>query len=492
MERKEFIKRLGIASIAFPLVTSCSKDEDVPSTEILAISSFSPMSGEVGNSVIINGSGFSETFSKNIVTFGTTQATILAASTTSLAVTIPIGAETGKISVTVDGKTVTSSNSFTVEESESEDDNPTITSFSPTSGTVGTTVVIVGKNFGDSLAKNSVSINGADAVITIASSIQLTAVVPEGADTTGVISVTAGGKTTNSSSQFTVTSSTSDSKPTITSFTSSGAIGSTIAIIGTNFSETPSENQVTIGGATATVSAATGTQLMVILPEEATSGVITVTVNGSTVTSTTTFTLVAAACVATASETAGPFPTKDPSSLLKQNITGDRTGIPFSTIITLLNKNNDCSALEGAYVDIWHCDKDGYYSEYGGTNMQQVDYTSNHFLRGRQISNSAGMVSFDSIFPGWYQSRATHIHVHIYNASGNSLLVTQIGFPEGTNSAVALVNAASSYGYTKGMSGYTYNNQDNVFTDSQTTEIGVVTGSVESGYAITHTIVLSA
>jgi protocatechuate 3,4-dioxygenase beta subunit len=193
-------------------------------------------------------------------------------------------------------------------------------------------------------------------------------------------------------------------------------------------------------------------------------------------------------CPVTNSETAGPFPTLTPTSLVRTNIVGDRTGIPLTITITVQNTNNNCAVLEGAIVDIWHCDKDGYYSQYGGTGMQSVDFTSNTFLRGRQTSNASGQVGFTSIFPGWYQSRATHIHVHIYSASGTSLLVTQIAFPEGTNSAVVQVNASTANGYTKGMSGYTYNASDNVFSDGVSSELSTITGTVVDGFALTHTI----
>jgi protocatechuate 3,4-dioxygenase beta subunit len=203
-------------------------------------------------------------------------------------------------------------------------------------------------------------------------------------------------------------------------------------------------------------------------------------------------TLTSGSCTATSAETAGPFPTKNPSSLEMVDIRSDRTGVALTIEITIQDKNNSCAAVEGAIVDIWHCDKDGYYSEYGGVNMQTIDLTAVHFLRGRQITDSNGKVGFTSIFPGWYPSRATHIHVHIYNAAGKSLLVTQIAFPEGTNSAVNLVNASTANGYTKGMSGYTYNASDNVFTDSVDNELATISGSVENGYALTHTIVVSA
>lgn len=200
----------------------------------------------------------------------------------------------------------------------------------------------------------------------------------------------------------------------------------------------------------------------------------------------------AGACTVTPSETAGPFPTKSPDSLVKTNIVGDRTGVAFTIKITIKNTKSSCAALAGAIVDIWHCDKDGYYSEYGGTSMQTADFTTVHFLRGRQSTDTNGLVTFTSIFPGWYQSRATHIHVHIYNSSGTSLLVTQIAFPEGTDSAVVQVNAATSKGYTKGMSGYTYNASDNVFSDSAASEMSTITGNVTDGFVLTHTINVTA
>ncbi|HKZ67538.1 MAG TPA: hypothetical protein VJ111_14330 [Chitinophagaceae bacterium] len=200
-------------------------------------------------------------------------------------------------------------------------------------------------------------------------------------------------------------------------------------------------------------------------------------------------------CTVSPTETAGPFPTVTPSSLVRSDIRGDRTGVAFTINITIKNTSNSCAALSGAIVDIWHCDKDGYYSEYGGTSMQSVNYTAVHFLRGRQTTDANGLVTFTSIFPGWYQSRATHIHVHIYNSAGTSLLITQIAFPEGTSSAVATVNGSGgvTYGYTKGMTGYTYNASDNVFSDdSAGAELAAITGSLSGGYTLAHTIYVSA
>ena len=197
-------------------------------------------------------------------------------------------------------------------------------------------------------------------------------------------------------------------------------------------------------------------------------------------------------CAVTNSETAGPFPTNDPEDLERVDITGDRTGVALAINLVIRDVNNACAVLQNAIVDIWHCDADGNYSEYGGSGMQSTNYQNYHFLRGRQISDADGLVKFQSIFPGWYNGRATHIHVHIYNTTGTSLLVTQIAFPEGDDSAVVAVNAASDYGYTKGMSGYTYNANDNVFSDGVANELATLSGSVSEGYTLDHIINVKA
>lgn len=186
-------------------------------------------------------------------------------------------------------------------------------------------------------------------------------------------------------------------------------------------------------------------------------------------------------CTVAPTETEGPFPTKVPSSYTRSDITDGKSGYKLTANIVI---NSKCEALPGAIVDIWHCDADGNYSEYGGSGMQSTNYQSVHFLRGRQTTDVNGLVNFTSIFPGWYSGRATHIHVHVYSATGNSLKVTQIAFPEGSGTAVALVN-----GYKKGMSGYTTNANDNVFSDDMLKiEVANVTGSLTDGFVLTMKI----
>ncbi|MEY4541403.1 MAG: hypothetical protein RLZZ306_3160 [Bacteroidota bacterium] len=186
-------------------------------------------------------------------------------------------------------------------------------------------------------------------------------------------------------------------------------------------------------------------------------------------------------CVVNPSETAGPFPTKDPASYVIKDIKAGETGVNMIANITIKNKNTGCGALQGAIVDIWHCDADGNYSEYGSL-------TSSHFLRGRQTTDVNGLVSFATIFPGWYNGRAVHIHVHVYNASGKSLLVTQIAFPAAVCDTV--FTTATSF-YKKGKAD-TSNERDGIFNDGYANQLAAVTGDITNGMVMNHNIVVTA
>jgi large repetitive protein len=166
------------------------------------ITSFTPTSGPIGITVTINGTNFDTTPANNTVTFNGTTAVVTASTATSITTTVPAGATTGKISVTVGGNTATSTNDFTVTTASSL----TITSFTPPSGPVNTTVTITGTNFSATPANNTVKFNGTTAVVTASTATSITTTVPTGA-TTGKISVTVAGNTATSATDFTVTTS---------------------------------------------------------------------------------------------------------------------------------------------------------------------------------------------------------------------------------------------------------------------------------------------
>lgn len=236
------------------------------------ITDFSPISGIEGTTVTITGSHFDTNTVQ--VMFNETPATIQDATSSSITTTVPAGAITGKIHVVVKGMEATSENDFTVLTP------PAITSFTPEAAAIGTAVTITGSGFSPVLSDNVVKFNGTAASVTAATATQLSVNVPQGA-TTGKISVTVSGLTGTASNDFTLlpTPSITDVSPAF------GPVGATIKITGTNFSATPSANTVKFNGTTATVSAASTTQLTVTVPNASTSGKITVAVNGVTGTS---------------------------------------------------------------------------------------------------------------------------------------------------------------------------------------------------------------
>lgn len=196
-------------------------------------------------------------------------------------------------------------------------------------------------------------------------------------------------------------------------------------------------------------------------------------------------------CSVTPAETEGPFPTKTPTSYVRSDIhKGDSLGVEMTALITIANVNDNCNPLPGALVDIWHCDVDGNYSQYGGMQMQSANYQSANWFRGRQVTDGNGLVTFQTIFPGWYQGRATHIHVHIYDGSGKSLLVTQIAFQDSLS--IDVNTNGANYGYTKGTSGYIYNSRDNVFGEGVEKEMSTVTGTMAEGFEMKITLRVNA
>lgn len=186
------------------------------------------------------------------------------------------------------------------------------------------------------------------------------------------------------------------------------------------------------------------------------------------------------ACAVSPVETAGPFPIKTPADWIRENIIGDRTGIPLMMQFVIQNTNDDCNPLPGALVDLWHCDAKGNYSEYSG--QLDGDFTSEHFLRGRQTTDANGNASFISIYPGWYPGRAPHLHVEVKDSDGNSLLITQVAFPEDISTEVY-----ASQEYRGDFD--TSNTADAFFgSDLARNMTDSVTGNITDGYTMIKTI----
>jgi protocatechuate 3,4-dioxygenase beta subunit len=92
--------------------------------------------------------------------------------------------------------------------------------------------------------------------------------------------------------------------------------------------------------------------------------------------------------------------------------------------------NGTCKPLEGAQVDIWHCDPAGRYS---GVEDSNSNASEEFWLRGYQLSDADGLASFITVYPGWYQGRAVHIHFKIRTqdaAQANYEFTSQLFFDE--------------------------------------------------------------
>lgn len=222
LEPKNFY-RLAILIVLCLAVGSCKKDDGGPSP---TISDFSPSDGSPGDLVVINGTNFNSDPAKDIVTFGGVSAEVTNASATQITAKVPQQAHTGTITVSVNGKSTSSSNRFGILGSIA------ITSVSAPSGVAGDIITINGSGFSSDKTRNIVTINGTIAEVTSASPTQLTIIVPPnaavGVSTDGIVVTTTGG--TTNFSNFGVHMTVSDFSPT------SGPLGTRIKIIGTGLS----------------------------------------------------------------------------------------------------------------------------------------------------------------------------------------------------------------------------------------------------------------
>jgi protocatechuate 3,4-dioxygenase beta subunit len=124
-------------------------------------------------------------------------------------------------------------------------------------------------------------------------------------------------------------------------------------------------------------------------------------------------------CVLTPELTEGPFYL--PGEKVRRNITEGRPGAPLTLKLKVVNAST-CRAIKGAAVDIWHADAGGTYSGVQGS-------VGTTFMRGIQPTDAKGVAEFLTVYPGWYQGRAVHIHVKVH-LGGNVVHTGQLFFPD--------------------------------------------------------------
>lgn len=153
-------------------------------------------------------------------------------------------------------------------------------------------------------------------------------------------------------------------------------------------------------------------------------------------------------------------------------VAGDRLDIALH--VSRVGGDGSCTPLVGAQVDVWHCNATGVYSDASDSGFNTK---GKKFLRGYQLTDSNGTAGFTTIYPGWYQGRATHIHFKIRTDDGQEF-TSQWFFDDKLSDTV---HAQGAY-TTKGASGRLRNSGDGIFQGSKGM-LTLDTAKSASGYA---------
>ena len=186
-------------------------------------------------------------------------------------------------------------------------------------------------------------------------------------------------------------------------------------------------------------------------------------------------------CVLTASLTEGPFFVDEKlnrSDIRTDPATGAvSAGIPLALTFNVQRvASNACTPLTGAYLDVWHCDAAGVYSDVSGSTRK--------FLRGYQITDANGSAAFQTVYPGWYGGRAVHIHFKLRLYAGSTRtyeFTSQFFFNDTFTDSVYTQSPYSSRG-----SRSTRNANDGIYNSLSTTDksgLTLQTSKTSDGYA---------
>lgn len=183
-------------------------------------------------------------------------------------------------------------------------------------------------------------------------------------------------------------------------------------------------------------------------------------------------------CRLTPRETEGPFPLREilnRPELVRRDLTEGQPGVPLALQIKVVDVNNRCRPIEGAGVYVWHCDRDGHYSGYG-------DSRGETFCRGLQFADGQGVSRFNTLYPGWYPGRVSHIHFQVYledPAGSRATVTSQLAFPDTVTQAVY-----NSRGYADRGQNASVNSvaADPIFADGSQLQVVTISGNPVAGY----------
>ena len=199
-------------------------------------------------------------------------------------------------------------------------------------------------------------------------------------------------------------------------------------------------------------------------------------------------------------ETAGPYPGDGSNgadileqsgvvrSDIRSSLDGGTTasGVPMALTLTILDMANDDAPFADAAVYVWHCDSAGGYSMYSGGIENET------YLRGVQVADSDGVVSFTSIFPACYSGRWPHIHFEVYPSvdditdAANAISTSQVALPQ---KECDTVYALAGYEGSSSNLAQVSLDSDNVFgDDGGALQLATVTGDATAGYQVALTV----
>ncbi|KAA9089151.1 dioxygenase family protein [Microbacterium radiodurans] len=193
-------------------------------------------------------------------------------------------------------------------------------------------------------------------------------------------------------------------------------------------------------------------------------------------------------------ETNGPYPADgtnglnvlEQSGIVRSDITASLdggtvvAGVPLTLTLTLSDLARGNVPFAGVAVYAWQCDAQGLYSMYSAGVEDET------YLRGVQVADAAGQVTFRTIVPGCYAGRWTHIHFEVYpdagsaTAGSNAIAISQVAFPADMLTPVYELAAYSGSARNLAQVGSLEN--DNVFGDGSGLQMGTFTGDTTAGY----------
>ena len=172
----------------------------------------------------------------------------------------------------------------------------------------------------------------------------------------------------------------------------------------------------------------------------------------------------AAECLLTSTQIDGPYHIQDAED--RRDVRSGKPGVDLVLRMRIVDAEG-CEGISGVRTEIWSCDALGNYSGHpdvdpnvppgrgggsgrptggpgrpaGGSGRpggppagfarggHREPTGPKRFLRGSQMANDQGEAEFLTIYPGWYNPRAVHVHVKVH-LGGTELLTTQLYFPD--------------------------------------------------------------